>query len=410
MSKQIRFKRATAARWLEINPVLLKGEPGIEQEPGQVESKMKVGDGVTSWSGLPYLTGSGGTGESIQIPTLKLAYGHFRAAGTPPKRSEDLYASWDAADESFLAHNPEIWVFRQRNNFRRKLVSETLGVNICTDPGCDDPGAWERSGDVVIEGSHMMFIDTGEGDSMTHLMATSVAVPYAWFEITFTVSGYVSGAIRVFYGNGVTPAISANGTYTYRIRRTSPSVASQADLTFAAEQAGTTLRVDNIFFQRVIRAFDLSHKKKWAHEPHLNGVKYPGSKFYAGETVCKVEAIATPGRQTEFELTSARGEKQLIGLDPYEYFYAQHLKTNEYFKLSDATDTAIIKQIEAAGRKTLSIGFRFAIVIDHPLVEGAKLIGDLSDIVYLRAKTALSTPMGMVSLLLRYRSNAIILR
>lgn len=45
------FKRGTAARWMEINPILKQGEPGFEYDTG----KLKLGDGFTPWKDLPYV-------------------------------------------------------------------------------------------------------------------------------------------------------------------------------------------------------------------------------------------------------------------------------------------------------------------------------------------------------------------
>ena len=45
------FKRGTAQRWIEVNPVLLQGEPGFEYDTG----KLKIGDGFTPWLALPYI-------------------------------------------------------------------------------------------------------------------------------------------------------------------------------------------------------------------------------------------------------------------------------------------------------------------------------------------------------------------
>ena len=45
------FKRGTAQRWLEVNPILRQGEPGFEIDTG----KLKIGNGITTWKDLPYL-------------------------------------------------------------------------------------------------------------------------------------------------------------------------------------------------------------------------------------------------------------------------------------------------------------------------------------------------------------------
>lgn len=47
---QLQFRRGTAARWTQVNPILAPGEMGIESDTNQ----FKLGDGVTSWTGLPY--------------------------------------------------------------------------------------------------------------------------------------------------------------------------------------------------------------------------------------------------------------------------------------------------------------------------------------------------------------------
>ena len=46
-----KFKRGTAARWAEVNPILEQGEPGFVYDTKQ----LKIGDGVTAWNDLPYI-------------------------------------------------------------------------------------------------------------------------------------------------------------------------------------------------------------------------------------------------------------------------------------------------------------------------------------------------------------------
>lgn len=43
------FKRGTAARWAELNPVLKQGEPGFAYDTHE----LKIGDGFTPWNELP---------------------------------------------------------------------------------------------------------------------------------------------------------------------------------------------------------------------------------------------------------------------------------------------------------------------------------------------------------------------
>ena len=52
MAVSLQIRRDTAANWTTFDPVLLSGEMGYESDLGGI----KIGDGVTIWSLLPYLT------------------------------------------------------------------------------------------------------------------------------------------------------------------------------------------------------------------------------------------------------------------------------------------------------------------------------------------------------------------
>ena len=49
------FKVNTRSQWGALNPVLLAGEPGLESDT----ENLKIGDGKTAWSGLPYFGNPG---------------------------------------------------------------------------------------------------------------------------------------------------------------------------------------------------------------------------------------------------------------------------------------------------------------------------------------------------------------
>jgi hypothetical protein len=87
MAIQIQFRRGLAADWTSINPVLAEGEIGIETDTG----KLKTGDGVTGWTGLPYF-GNGGTVTSVALsaPT------GLQVSGSPVTGSGTLVLSYSA--------------------------------------------------------------------------------------------------------------------------------------------------------------------------------------------------------------------------------------------------------------------------------------------------------------------------
>ena len=51
ISTTFKFKRGSAARWAEVNPILAQGEPGFVYDQNQ----LKIGDGVTPWNDLPFI-------------------------------------------------------------------------------------------------------------------------------------------------------------------------------------------------------------------------------------------------------------------------------------------------------------------------------------------------------------------
>ncbi len=63
------FKRGTAQRWVEVNPILKQGEPGFEYDTG----KLKIGDGFTPWLGLPYINGAQVNGQEEIITATTYA-------------------------------------------------------------------------------------------------------------------------------------------------------------------------------------------------------------------------------------------------------------------------------------------------------------------------------------------------
>lgn len=64
----VKVKRATAARWTAVNPVLAAGELGYETDT----KKLKLGDGTTSWTQLSYVAAenSGASDATVTIGTV----------------------------------------------------------------------------------------------------------------------------------------------------------------------------------------------------------------------------------------------------------------------------------------------------------------------------------------------------
>jgi hypothetical protein len=64
MAVNIQLRRGTAAEWVASNPTLTEGEVGVETDT----KKLKVGDGLTVWSSLPYINLTPAAAASIYAP------------------------------------------------------------------------------------------------------------------------------------------------------------------------------------------------------------------------------------------------------------------------------------------------------------------------------------------------------
>jgi hypothetical protein len=90
MAVQILFRRGTSTEWTSADPTLGSGEPGIETDTG----KIKVGDGTTIWSSLPYAAGL----ESLRLQDLSNVTSTTPSTGQVLKWNGTAWAP--AADES----------------------------------------------------------------------------------------------------------------------------------------------------------------------------------------------------------------------------------------------------------------------------------------------------------------------
>lgn len=79
----IKLRRGNAALWNVRDPVLHKGEPGVENDTGN----FKIGDGVTPWADLPYYVNQDTISAQIAAAIAGLAGG---GGGTGGITQEEL--------------------------------------------------------------------------------------------------------------------------------------------------------------------------------------------------------------------------------------------------------------------------------------------------------------------------------
>ena len=66
MADRIQIRIDTKARWADLNPILAAGEMGFEID----NNRLKIGNGITAWNSLPYVTETDWSTIITQIDTL----------------------------------------------------------------------------------------------------------------------------------------------------------------------------------------------------------------------------------------------------------------------------------------------------------------------------------------------------
>lgn len=129
----IRLRRDTETEWANDNPVLALGETGWTTDTLQV----KLGDGVTAWNDLPYV--SGDDGAVVQLTNLDAMWATVRAggagtAGIEYADSDEYVEDWADLSGVLPAANAQV----SANRFH--AVSATA------------PGGWNKELSLPLDG------------------------------------------------------------------------------------------------------------------------------------------------------------------------------------------------------------------------------------------------------------------
>lgn len=104
---KFQLRRDTLADWAASNPVLRPGEPGYDS----TVNGLKIGDGITPWNQLSYLSGSAGlisTGNTLTVDAL---FGNDALADTNPYSQpyKTIQPALNKASQLYIASNvPQI--------------------------------------------------------------------------------------------------------------------------------------------------------------------------------------------------------------------------------------------------------------------------------------------------------------
>lgn len=91
MAHKIQVRRDTLANWTSFNPILSDGEIGYERGA----NKIKIGNGTSSWSTLPYLSSGS---ESVDLTDFLMVVEYPTGGPWPTRPDTNAIILWRAPD------------------------------------------------------------------------------------------------------------------------------------------------------------------------------------------------------------------------------------------------------------------------------------------------------------------------
>lgn len=180
MAIKIQLRNDTSAAWSAANPVLMRGEVGIDRDSG----RLKIGDGVTAWNALPFaLTGPQGPQGEIG-PNLALSGpGLTVPAGVPfeitmlNRDSYTAYAVSATGGTATLVGNKITFIGSeigaQTLTISADDVDRTLTINVVSNSLGSAPAAPPAFGEPLEGGFYAgAIIDTVTTATGSHTLAT----------------------------------------------------------------------------------------------------------------------------------------------------------------------------------------------------------------------------------------------
>lgn len=235
INTRIVLRNDSTANWLlNETQVLLKGEVGIEfLTDGKV--KMKIGDGTTAWSALPYFGG-----EEAHVFEAEIAAGGDHAAAIATEVGETTLAKGDVAivKELISEGNYQHTAYVYNGSAWAAMDGNYNAENVYFD---EDFVFTKALGTVTIPSSGSTTV-TAAGKNLKEFFAGLFAAEQNPNKTEPSVSVTLTGAGSYEVGTVLTPSYSAtfeDGKYTYGPEPTGATVTGWAVTSTAGESFST---------------------------------------------------------------------------------------------------------------------------------------------------------------------------
>jgi hypothetical protein len=161
MAVNIQLRRGTAAEWVASNPTLTEGEVGVETDT----KKLKVGDGLTVWSSLPYINLTPAAAASIYAPIANPTF-----TGTVTGVTKSM-VGLGSVDNTTDANKPVSTATQTSLDLKAPLASPTFTGTVSLDSSLVFEGATANSYETTLT-----VIDPTADRTITFPNATGIVV------------------------------------------------------------------------------------------------------------------------------------------------------------------------------------------------------------------------------------------
>jgi hypothetical protein len=206
----ILLRRGTSTEWAAKNPILAAGELGVDT----TQSKIKLGDGITAWNSLDYITSGGGGGGGNSWGSITGTLSSQTDLQTALNGKQPLTtvltnttASFTTAQETKLAGIESGATANQTNSFLLDRANHTGTQAISTVTGLQT--AIDAKQDALVSGTNIKTVNgtsiLGSGNIVAGGSVTMQSATLDFGSLSYNAKVSVSDAAvtsstRVVYG------------------------------------------------------------------------------------------------------------------------------------------------------------------------------------------------------------------
>jgi hypothetical protein len=167
MTTRIKLRRDTAQNWLDANPILAAGEPGLETDTG----KIKYGDGVTAYALLPHAGGDTLTDEGNVVVTAGSTEHWIATQRRDGYDTEPRSLRYDSEGNLYVLTN----TYEAQDN-----------IAVITKYTADGAVSWQKTFSqteplsLAVDSSDCAYITMSDGDPETTVIKFSTAGAILW--------------------------------------------------------------------------------------------------------------------------------------------------------------------------------------------------------------------------------------